>query len=481
MPRRLVVVGLDGVPPELLFEKLLPELPTVRHLVSRGLSGPMRSCDPPITVPAWAVMMTGRNPAELGVFGFRERNGASYTDISLVTSASIKAPAVWDHLGRSGRRSCLFGVPPGYPPKPIQGIMVGCHLTPDHTSRYTAPPDVQEELEANAGPYIPDVTFRSDNRDQVLEQLFEMTHQHAKLQRHLFKKERWDFFMGVEIGTDRIHHVFWKFSDPSHPKYTEHPRYSRAMTDYYRLIDQQLHELLSLLDDDTRLLLLSDHGAKAMQGCFCLNEWLIERGYLTLTERPARVMKLEQAAVDWSRTVAWGWGGYYARLFLNVKGREPQGCVAPEDVERIRTKLLQELEAVTTPDGRPLGITVINPALKGGVNPSGSQGASDLMLYFGDLSWRSAGTIGHGRLFLDENDTGPDDAVHSRHGIFLLYDPKRTWGTRLPAPRSSGSSGSARQAGLTNGFGLPDVAPTILRLLDLPIPSEMAGTPLEVG
>ena len=431
-------------------------------------------------------MMSGRTPAELGVFGFRERKGASYTDISLVTSASIKAPALWDYLGQAGRRSCVFGVPPGYPPKPIQGVMVGCHLTPDHTSRYTEPPELQQALEADAGAYIPDVTFRTDNRDQVLDQLFEMTHQHAKLQHHLFKKERWDFFMGVEIGTDRVHHAFWKFSDPSHPKHTEHPRYSRAMLDYYKLIDQQLHELLSLLDDDTLLLILSDHGAKAMQGCFCLNEWLIERGYLVLKESPTRVVKLEQASVDWAKTVAWGWGGYYARLFLNVTGRESQGCVAPQDVERVRTKLLQDLEAVTTPDGQPLGITAINPTTSnlaakrqprplgrgvafgdaggGGINPNGSRGASDLMLYFGDLSWRSAGTIGHGRLFLDENDTGPDDAVHSQYGVFLLYDPKRTWGTRL-----------------TNGFGLTDVAPTILRLLDLPVPHEMVGKPLEVS
>ena len=455
MKRRLVVVGLDGVPPELLFEQLRPELPTIQYLMSRGIWGRLQSCDPPITVPAWAVMMTGRTPAQLGVFGFRERVAGSYTDISLVSSASIKAPAVWDHLERSGGRSCIFGVPPGYPPKPIKGIMVGCHLTPDHTSRYTVPREVQDELETHAGSYIPDVVFRTDERDRVLEQLFEMTHQHAKMQRHLFGKERWDFFMGVEIGTDRMHHAFWKYTDPTHPRHVEHPRYSRAMRDYYRLIDQQLHDLLSLLDDDTLLLILSDHGAKAMKGAFCLNEWLIEHGYLVLKARPTQVTKLEKADVDWSRTTAWGWGGYYARLFLNVKGREPQGRISPQEVERVRTKLLQELEAVVTPDGKLLGITVINP--------DGSRGASDLMLYFGDLAWRSAGTIGHGRVFLDENDTGPDDAVHSKSGVFLLYDPRQTWGNHL-----------------TNGFGLTDVAPTILRLLDKPIPEDMVGKPLEV-
>ena len=455
MKRRVVVVGLDGVPPELLFGTMLPELPTLQYLTSRGIWGPMRSCDPPITVPAWAVITTGRTPAELGVFGFRERKGASYSDISLVTSASIKAPGLWDYVGQHGGRSCLFGVPPGYPPKPIQGALVGCHLTPDHTSRYTYPPQLQQEVEEHAGAYIPDVTFRTDERDRVLDQLIQMTEQHGKIQRYLFGKERWDFFMGVEIGTDRMHHAFWKFTDPAHPKHTAHPRFSRAMRDYYQLIDRQLHALLEMCDDDTILVLLSDHGAKAMQGAFCLNEWLIERGYLVLKSRPSQVTKCEQADVDWSQTVAWGWGGYYARLFLNVKGREPQGAVAPQDVDRMRTKLLQELEQVTTPDGKPLGVTVINA--------NGSKGSSDLMLYFGDLAWRSAGTIGHGRIFLDENDTGPDDAVHSQYGVFCLYDPKRTWGTPL-----------------NNGLSLTHVTPTVLRLLDLPIPQELSGKPLEV-
>jgi predicted AlkP superfamily phosphohydrolase/phosphomutase len=456
MKRRLVVVGLDGVPPELFFDKYGDQLPTLKFLKSRGIYGPLQSCDPPITVPAWAVMMTGRSPAELNVFGFRERKGSSYTDISLVNSSSIKSPMIWDYLGHRGKRSCIFGVPPSFPPKPMTGAIVSCHLTPDHKSRYTYPENLQEELEAHAGAYIPDVVFRTDERGRVLDQLMEMTHQHGKIQRHLFGKERWDFFMHVEIGTDRIHHAFWKFDDPTHPKHVEDARFNSAVLNYYRLIDQQLHDLLSLFDDDTCLMLLSDHGAKAMQGAFCLNEWLIEKGYLVLKSKPSKVTRLEQADVDWSKTVAWGWGGYYARLFLNVRGREPQGCIAPQEVEKVRSRLLQELEATQRPDGLPLGVTVINP--------TGSQGASDLMLYFGDLSWRSAGTIGHHRLFLDENDTGPDDAVHSKYGIFLFYDPKQSLGNRL-----------------SNGCGLTNVAPTILRLLDLPIPKEMTGKPIEVS
>jgi predicted AlkP superfamily phosphohydrolase/phosphomutase len=81
----------------------------------------------------------------------------------------------------------------------------------------------------------------------------------------------------------------------------------------------------------------------------------------------------------------------------------------------------------------------------------------DLMVYFDDLRWRSAGTIGHGTLYLSENDTGPDDSVHSMDGIVVLSDPNRSFGTQI--------------ASMT----IFDVAPTVLTLMGLPVPDDMEG------
>ncbi|MDG6957917.1 MAG: alkaline phosphatase family protein, partial [Nitrososphaerota archaeon] len=57
---RVAVIGLDSVPPSLLFDRLMDRLPNFRRLYREGLHGPLRTCDPPITVPAWMVMMTGK-------------------------------------------------------------------------------------------------------------------------------------------------------------------------------------------------------------------------------------------------------------------------------------------------------------------------------------------------------------------------------------------------------------------------------------
>jgi len=80
------------------------------------------------------------------------------------------------------------------------------------------------------------------------------------------KEKEWHFFMMVQMGVDRIHHGFWKFSDPSHALYVPGSKYEYAIRDYYIYVDQKVGELLSHLDDETAVLVVSDHGAKAMVG-----------------------------------------------------------------------------------------------------------------------------------------------------------------------------------------------------------------------
>ena len=218
--KKVMVIGLDSATPELLFDKWLDRLPNIRSLVQGGAYGLLRSCDPPITVPAWSSMMSSKNPGKLGVYGFRNRADYSYDRLLIATSKHIKEDRVWDILSRSGKRSILIGVPQTYPPQPINGKIVACFLTPDTTCQYTHPPEFKNEVEQVVGEYILDVeNFRSEQKDRILEQIYDMTKKRFKLARHLLHKEDWDFFMMVEMGVDRIHHAFWKYMDSTHRKY----------------------------------------------------------------------------------------------------------------------------------------------------------------------------------------------------------------------------------------------------------------------
>ena len=183
--------------------------------------------------------------------------------------------------------------------------------------------------------------FRSGNKNKILADIYEMTRKRFQLARHLLAKEEWDFFMMVEMGVDRIHHAFWDDMDPAHRLYQTRQSIRECNS---RLLpgsgSMKLAKLLAFADDATAVLVVSDHGAKRMDGGICVNEWLIANGYLSLTEKPASPVPLSKAKVDWSRTKAWGEGGYYARVFLNVAGREPNGTVAPEDYEKVRDELI---------------------------------------------------------------------------------------------------------------------------------------------
>jgi predicted AlkP superfamily phosphohydrolase/phosphomutase len=202
---------------------------------------------------------------------------------------------------------------------------------------------------------------------------------------------------------------------------------------------------------------VSDHGAQAMQGGICINEWLISRGYLHIAEKPPGVVPLHRATIDWQRTKAWGEGGYYARIFLNVQGREPQGIIPARDYERVRDELIQQLEALTDENGRNIGTRVFKPE---DVYRRTRGIAPDLIVYPGNLAWRSVGSIGLDRIHTFENDTGPDDANHAEKGIFILCDP----------------AASAHAADrLRTDLSLIDVAPTLLSLLGVAVPRDMEG------
>ena len=140
---RVLLIGLDCAAPELLFDRWINDLPHLRSLLKRGVHGPLRSCDPPITVPAWSVMMSSRSPGSLGVYGFRNRINRSYDQYSIANSESIQVDRLWDLLSKAGKKVVLLGVPQTYPPSPVNGIMVTDFLTPNSKVDYTYPPEFE--------------------------------------------------------------------------------------------------------------------------------------------------------------------------------------------------------------------------------------------------------------------------------------------------------------------------------------------------
>ena len=457
---KICVLGLDCAAPEVVFgdERLV----NLRRLMDAGAYGRLESVYPPITVPAWMCMCTSQDPGSLGVYGFRNRVDYSYDKLGFANSASIKALAIWDQLAREGKRSIVVGVPPNYPPRKINGISIGCFLTPDTTkNEFTHPPGFKTKVNELVGEYPVDVkNFRTDRKDWLKDEIFKMSEKHWKVVHWLLQEQEWDYFHYVDIGLDRMHHGFWNYFDEKHVLFEPENPYQNAIPDYYLWLDDQIGKALELLDSETIVLVVSDHGAQRLDGGIAINEWLIREGLLVLNEYPMALTPFDKLNVNWSKSRVWSEGGYYARVFFNVQGREPQGIIPASEYEAFQDEMRAKIEAITDDKGNRLQSLVFKPK---DLYQNVRNIAPDLIVHFGGLYWRSIGTVGHSRIHCQENDTGPDGCNHAQYGVFILAAPN------LPLH------------GEFQGARLLDIAPTLLDLGGYEIPETMQGRSLVAG
>lgn len=445
-----MVLGLDCADPRQSFDRLAAACPHLHALRARAVHGALRSTIPPITVPAWATMASGASPGALGLYGFRNRVPGRY-ELRVASAADVRAPRVWDVLSGVGRRSVLLAVPPTYPPPSTPGVTaVSCFLTPTADSAWAAPAALRPELERLVGEYQMDVHgFRGADRARILRDLYRMVDQHFTMAEHLLARDAdWDLFWMVEMGLDRFHHAFWSTWNEDHPRHDPADPLAGEAARFYGFVDERLGRLLARAGDETAVLVVSDHGARTLLGGVCVNELLRQEGLLVLRRAPAAPTRLDDADVDWDRTVAWAEGGYYARVFLNVRGREPRGIVEPAAAARVIDELATRFCGLAGPDGAPMRTHVVRPA---DVYPELRGAPADLMVFCDDLARRAVGTVGHGALHVTDNDTGPDGCNHDWRGLYCLAVPG-------DAPTGGADGGERDIAG---------VGATILDLLDV--------------
>ena len=393
---RVAIVGWDCASPWLVFEHFASAMPHTQALLQRGAGGRLRSCHPPITVPAWMCMATGADAGEHGVYGFRGVADTTDPGFVLTGAQSFRGPRpIWERLASRGLSSHVVGLPGTWPPtsdRIVPGI-----LTPD-------------DHPVPCAGYRYDVAdFRNMAPLQLVSEISEMTVARFDQVEDLAARDDWNLLWVVEIGLDRLHHALWHHVDPTHPRFTGDSRLAAALRDYYGLLDNRLGRLVALLDDaETAFCVVSDHGARPMLGGIRVNEYFRERGWLTLHHEPVGIERLDLAAVDWGRTRAWTTGGYCARVYLE----DPDPAFHEEVAEALR--------ALPGPDGERLA-TQVHAArdlwpLRRGRSP-------DLLAYLGDLDYRCLGTVGAGPIHQPSNDRGPDAANHDWDGIIVAAGP----------------------------------------------------------
>jgi len=462
---KVVVIGLDGFNPDLV-ERWKSELPHLAGMEAEGVSGLIASTVPPITPQAWTCAQAGKNPGQIGFWDFTYRDSFVYGEPKLVNSSLVvRANPLYKRLSEAGRRVAIINVPVSYPPPEIRGgFCITDFMTPNLEKPFTYPPELREKVEKLVGEYIIDAStanmnYREMDKDLVLERIYNMDAQRFKLLQHFLAERNCDYIFCVIMGTDRMPHLFYRYFDENHVRYDPDPRYMNALKDHYKFCDQSVGEVRSLLGPDTVLIVHSDHSVQRLDGRINLNEWLIQEGYLTLKERPAQLTPFARCQVDWAKTKAWA-TGYTGQLYLNMRGREPQGIVSPGDYHKLLDELIEKLTDIAAQDGKVLN----NKIIKRVEIHSGpyARFGPDLFTIFDEYRYNISELVGYegGALYSYDTTKGADDGGHGPYGYFVMA------GAGIPA------------LGRLQGITLLDVAPTVMNLMGFDVPQDMEGKSL---
>jgi predicted AlkP superfamily phosphohydrolase/phosphomutase len=335
------VVGLDGVP-HTLVKRFTEDgtMPELADIVRAGGLNQMRVTLPEISAVSWPSFMTGKNPGHHSIFGFTDLKPQSYT-LRFPSYRDLRAPTIWDTLAEKKKRSVVINQPSTYPARPIEGALISGFVALS-LRKSVHPPSILQRLEQDN--YIIDIdTLRArDDHSYLISELDKTLEGRERAVNFLWENEKWDYFEVVVTGTDRLHHYLWDALDD-----TTHPCH-QAFIDYYRKVDSfigRLHSRFRRLTDAGEgmtpgFYLLSDHGFTGVKSEFYLSAWLKQEGFLSLQKDDADTV---EAIADGSRAFVLD----PSRIYLNMVGKYPRGCVQPEDVKHIVADIKAGLTELT--------------------------------------------------------------------------------------------------------------------------------------
>jgi predicted AlkP superfamily phosphohydrolase/phosphomutase len=502
---RVLVIGLDGVPLYLIRSWAQEgKLPALKSVMDRGTVGSLRSTVPPISGPAWASFMTGKNPGKTGIYDFLYRRNGSY-GFSPNDARRRDGKSIWNILSAESKRVGVLNVPMSYPVEPVKGFIISGWMTPYMARNFVYPPNLLNELEAEVGHYriYPGATFSEKHREGFLEACNQLLDLRTRTALYLMQRDPWDFFMVVFFDTDRILHQMWHYLDRNHPW-----RSSDSITDksepvwqYFQRLDRSIGQLIQQAGGDTLVMIMSDHGMGPAHNMIVLNNWLLDIGLLQLKDNPLTKLKhrsfrwgftlrnvhsivdrlglakhaeykalysvdailkmffLSFHDVDWSRSKAYSFGRSVGPIYVNVKGREPQGIVNPgREYDEVRDEIAALAEELTGPQtGRKLvGRVCYREDIYSG--PYVDQ-APDLILLPRHETDKFFGLVDFGSNQMVQK-TYRYSGMHRSLGLLMMMGPQIKRGAEL------------------DDASIVDLAPTILYAMGVPIPRDMDGRPL---
>ena len=498
--KKVLIVGLDGG----TFRIIKPlvaqgKLPAFRFLLKNGAHGILKSTIPFLTVPAWPSFYTGKNPGKHGLFDFLTVHNFSPLERRVQSANDVKSKTLWQILSENKRRSLVWNVPLTYPAQEINGILVGGMLSvPDKI--YTYPADLTSELRKRQ--YLIDtmiLDFKKLPEEEHFKIMLECERKRFEIWKEFYQSQNWDFSIIVFRSTDIVGHEFW------HDK--------NKVFLVYKQMDEILEKILKIIDKDTTLLLMSDHGFKDYTETFNILAWLKKEHFLTyaattdnentatkswrqihnnenenkslfgkillklgfdrqrlmqsraidvfrkitpkfIKNKVRKNLPSSKRTIDWTKTVAYAQLGAKSTwgININLKGREKYGIIAPESYKIIRDQLMEKLKKVKSPNG----INVFSNVYGREDLYSGPyiNEAPDILFLLNNENCLATARFDDN---LFSKSTSHTNRYHDQDGIFFAYQ-----------------EAMGEKPELQN-LSILDVAPTVLNILDIENQEGMDG------
>ncbi len=407
----MLVLALDGAS----FDVIEPlaaagELPHLAAWMKAGRAARLPSTAPPVTFPAWSSFMTGLSPGEHGIFDFTQKVPGEYR-LRFVNATDRPAATIFRRVCDAGGRVLVLGLPATHPPEPLDGLLVCGFEAPVASgtdAKSASDPARYARIAAKAGPWMRpelDESARADDfHERAVSTLLARIDRKCDFALEALATLRAEaggalpaLSVVVFSESDTAGHHYWRDHDPRSPRHDPgaSARRKDALASVYRRLDVACGALRAAVGPEAACIVVSDHGmGSASDKVVHLNRFLAENGFLrrrpsplgalgardqlarrlrdtALAWLPARFAQLvfrraRRAAArlessvrfsgfDWSQTLAFSEeANTQPGIWINLAGREAEGCVAPGDYEAVRDRILAALAAWRLPGGGPV-------------------------------------------------------------------------------------------------------------------------------
>ena len=325
--RKVVVIGLDGVPYTLLADYMERGImPEFAELSKNGKLYRMRSTLPEVSSVAWTSFMTGKNPGQHGIFGFMEIDRQSYEYI-FPNFNSLKEKPFWE---REDIKTVAFNIPQTYPARPMNGVLVSGFVAID-LKKATYPERVFEYLSGIGYKLDVNAKLASENPEAFFENLFDTFDKRKKAIEHIYDSEDWQLLIGTITETDRLHHLFFDSAKDG--------KYFHIFERFYKELDCFIGLMADkAIKDGALFLTCSDHGFTPIKSEVYLSRWLIENGYLNLS------------SVEGLRGVTSDTKAFCldpSRIYIHLDERYSRGKIRQSDYSKLVQELKEKLSEIT--------------------------------------------------------------------------------------------------------------------------------------